>query len=178
MLSHSPRTLLGRLPTFLRRYRSKPRIATERETQPRSRPLIWTRNLVSGMLRRRNQLREPPILVFDVPCTTGKPVPFFHSHLFFITNFCIAELSRKKEDSCQLLSTYVIPAGRLQSTASASQQPLPTATAPKELPTVVATAVATDTSSHPDIIISQAGCWTQFLFWTGCVSFQYTDSQH
>ncbi|KAG1844225.1 hypothetical protein F4604DRAFT_226522 [Suillus subluteus] len=123
--------LLGHLPTFLCRRPPpppKPPTATKRDTQPRSRPLIWTRNLVSDMLRRRDQLREPPIV--DVPCTAE-------------------ELSRKKKEASGYSrppNTYVIPTGTLQGTASSSQQPLATTMAPEGLPTAAATAVATGPS--------------------------------
>lgn len=40
----------SRFSSFLRRF--KPHGASESDTQPRSHPLSWTRNIVSGMMRR------------------------------------------------------------------------------------------------------------------------------
>ncbi|KAG1799553.1 quinon protein alcohol dehydrogenase-like superfamily [Suillus subaureus] len=71
--------------------RSKPHRAIERDSQTRSHPLSWARNVVSGMLRRGHgsdmEMREPPVV--EDPYTAIKPA-----------------LSRDKEKtSSQLIST-------------------------------------------------------------------------
>ncbi|KAG1796979.1 uncharacterized protein HD556DRAFT_264414 [Suillus plorans] len=62
---------LSRFPSFWRR--SKSHGETGHHTRPRSHPLSWTRNLVSGILRRRDgsdmELRE-----VEVPYTAGKEI--------------------------------------------------------------------------------------------------------
>jgi hypothetical protein len=66
----TPTPTLSRFSSFWRP--SKPHGATERNTQSRSRPFSWTRNLVSGILSRRDgseiQLQE-----VEVPHTAGQP---------------------------------------------------------------------------------------------------------
>jgi hypothetical protein len=115
--------------------------------------------------------------------------PYMHLHSLYLFSTLIYSLSltfvqrnyharKKSSGSSRSPNTYVMPTRTLQDTASSSQQPLATATAPEGPPTVVATAVATVTSSHSDIIITHAGWWTRFLLWIGCVSFQHTDGQH
>jgi len=44
-------------------------------------------------------------------------------------------------------------------------------------PTVAATSVATTTTSRPDAVTPQAGRWTRFWLFIGCVPPQYTDGQ-
>ncbi|KAG2041010.1 hypothetical protein BDR03DRAFT_947941 [Suillus americanus] len=101
------RRTLGSFSSFCRS--SELNRAADPDTQSQSQPLSWIRNLGSGMMRRRDtsdiQLREPPVV--EVPCTAGKPVHFFvfHSSPSLLTRFCAEKLSRKKEASCQLLST-------------------------------------------------------------------------
>jgi len=100
----TPAPALSRFSSFWRRF--KPHGATERNTQSRSQPFSWTRNLVSGILRRRDgsdiQLRE-----VEVPHTAGQPVHFFlfHGSSLSLTPLCTEKLSCKKEEaSCQLIS--------------------------------------------------------------------------
>ncbi|KAG0701014.1 WD40-repeat-containing domain protein [Suillus ampliporus] len=65
--SHGQRDHRGGSPSSRRR-RSHPR--GERDTQSRSRPLSWAKNLISGILRDI-KLQAPPVV--DVPLTAGKP---------------------------------------------------------------------------------------------------------
>jgi hypothetical protein len=32
--------------------------------------------------------------------------------------------------------------------------------------------------SHPDVMIRQAGCWTRFWLFLGCLSTEYTDGHN
>ncbi|KAG1859732.1 hypothetical protein F4604DRAFT_2037144 [Suillus subluteus] len=114
---------LSRFFSYLRR--SKPYRETEPDTQSRSHSLSWTRNLVPGILRRRDgsdiQLRE-----VKVPHTAGQP------RNYHATGKKAASSSRpSKIHSTQQPNTAT------QSTPPSSLQP-PTATA-STLPVVVGT---------------------------------------
>ncbi|KAG2344605.1 hypothetical protein BDR05DRAFT_947293 [Suillus weaverae] len=152
---------LGPLFSFWRR--SKSHGPTERDAKSTSRPLSWTRNLVSSLLRRRDgsdiQLRE-----VEVPYTAGKPRNYH------------ARKKKQTTSSSRPLNAHTTqqPSGA-QSTPSSSQQPPPTTAA--SIPSViVGTAGTTGTTLSPHITI--AGWRARFVGWLCCVPIQHADGQH
>ncbi|KAG2343876.1 WD40 repeat-like protein [Suillus weaverae] len=155
------RNLGGPFSSFWRR--SKPHGPTEPDTQSRSRPLSWTRNLVSGILRGRDrsniQLRE-----VEVPCTWAKPRNYH---------------ARKKKPTTSSsrppnTRTTQQPSGAAQSTPSSSQLPPPTTTS--ILSAVAGTTGASDTTSRPHI--TGAGWRARFVGWICCMPIQNADGHH
>ncbi|KAG2344607.1 hypothetical protein BDR05DRAFT_947296 [Suillus weaverae] len=152
---------LGPLSSFWRR--SKSHGATERNTKSPSRPLSWTRNLVSSLLRRRDgsdiQLRE-----VEVPYTAGKPRNYH------------ARKKKPAASSSRPPNTHTTqqPNAATQSTPPSSQQPPPT-TAASTPSAVVGTAGTTGTVSRPHIT---GGGWrARFVGWLCCMPVQNTNSQ-
>ncbi|KAG2041018.1 hypothetical protein BDR03DRAFT_947973 [Suillus americanus] len=136
----------SRFSSFLRRF--KPHGATESDTETRSHPLSWTRNIVSGMMRRPDgsdiQLQE-----VEVPYTAGKPRNYH------------ARKKKPTTSSSRPPKTHPTQqhGGATQNTASSSQLPPPTATA----------------SSH--ITIRVAGWRARFMVWLCCMPTENTDGQ-
>ncbi|KAG1844224.1 WD40-repeat-containing domain protein [Suillus subluteus] len=132
--------------------RSKPHRATEPDTQSRSRPLSWTRNLVSGIMRRQDrsdiQLRE-----VEVPCAPGKPRNYHARKKKLVA-------SSSRPPSAHTTQPH---SGAAQSTPPSSQQPPPTATI-STLSAVADTAGATGTTSRPYITIV-SGWRTRVMLW-------------
>ncbi|KAG1796992.1 uncharacterized protein HD556DRAFT_1357708, partial [Suillus plorans] len=137
-------------------WRSESHGATERDTQSRSRPLSWTRNLVSRIRRRDGsdiQLRE-----VEVPYTAGKP----RNHH-----------ARKKlaASSSRPSNTHITQqhSATTKSTPPSSQQLPPISTAPT--PSIVSgTAEATGTTSRPHITVT--GWRARFVGWLCCMPIQ------
>ncbi|KAG2039119.1 hypothetical protein BDR03DRAFT_952907 [Suillus americanus] len=150
---------------------SKPHGTTEHDTQFQSRPLSWTRNLVFGILRRRDgsdiQLRE-----VEVPCTWAKPVHFLHSHssspLTFFAQRNYHARKKPAASSSRPSNTRTTQQHSMatQSTLSSSQLPPPT---------VAGTAV---TTSRPNIAIRDSGWRTRLMLWVCCVPIQSVDGHH
>ncbi|KAG2337778.1 YVTN repeat-like/Quino protein amine dehydrogenase [Suillus weaverae] len=143
--------------------RSKPHKATQRDDQPRSQPLSWTRNL-SAILRRRDgsdiQLRE-----VEVPYTAGKPRNYH------------ARKKKPTTSSSRPPKTHTTqqPSAATQSTPSSSQQPPPTTAATSTPSAAVGTAGTTGTVSRPHIT---GGGWrAHFVGWLCCVPIQNTNGQ-
>ncbi|KAG1853185.1 quinon protein alcohol dehydrogenase-like superfamily [Suillus subalutaceus] len=140
---------LSRFSFFLRR--SRPHGATERDTQIRSRPFSWTRNIVSSILRRRDgsdiQLHE-----VEVPCTAGKPRNYH---------------ARKKPatSSSRPSNTHAMQqhSAATQSISPSSQQSSPAAIT-STLSAVPDTARAAGTTSRPRITIDSGWC-TRLMLW-------------
>ncbi|KAG1807395.1 hypothetical protein EV424DRAFT_1576411 [Suillus variegatus] len=133
-------------------WHSKSHGAIERDTQSRSRPLSWTRNLVSRICRRDGsdiQLRE-----VEVPYTAGKP----RNHH-----------AKKKlaASSSRPSNTHIMQqhSATTKSTPSSQQLP-PIATAPTSS-IVSGTAEATGTTSHPHITVT--GWCAHFVGWLCCM---------
>ncbi|KAG1730993.1 hypothetical protein EDB19DRAFT_1363210 [Suillus lakei] len=147
-------------------HRSKPHRTTEHDTHPRSHPLSWTQNLISGIPRRRPEsdieLQEPPVV--DVPCTAGQP-----------RNYHARKKPAASTSKPSNTHTAQQPSGAAQSTPSASQQPPPTAAASTSS-TVAGAAGITGTISRPHII--GAGWRARFVGWLCCMSIQTTGGQH
>ncbi|KAG1816796.1 uncharacterized protein BJ212DRAFT_1480649 [Suillus subaureus] len=128
--------------------RSKPHGATERDTQPRSHPLSWTRNIVSGMMRRRDgsdiQLQE-----VEVPYTAGKPRNYH------------ARKKKPATSSSRPPKTHPTQqhSGATQNIPSSSQLPPPTATA------------------SPHTTIRVTGWRSRFMVWLCCIPIQNTGGQ-
>jgi hypothetical protein len=139
---------------------------TERNTQPRSYPSSWARNIVSGILRRSDgsdiELREP--LVAEVPYTAIQPK---HYH------------ARKKIPAARPPNTHATQqqtSAATQSTPPSSQTPPPAATT--STPSAVAGAArTTGTAPRSDIIVRQAGWWTRLMLWVTSASAEYTSNQ-
>ncbi|KAG1851720.1 hypothetical protein F4604DRAFT_1306876 [Suillus subluteus] len=131
----------SRFSSFLRRF--KPHGATESDTQPRSHPLSWTRNIVSGMMRKPDrsdiQLQE-----VEVPYTAGKPRNYH------------ARKKKSTTSSSRPPKTHPTQqhGGATQNTPSSSQLPPPTATA----------------SSH--VTIRVAGWRARFMVWLCCMPIE------
>lgn len=120
----------------------------------------WSQRTLLGSLptflhhHRSSQLRELPMV--DIACGV-------HMGSYYAGKKTTARSSRPPD-------TYVILTAISQRTASLQKPP---ATALAE-PQAVTTAEAIGMSSHPDINITRAGCWTRFLLWIGCVCFHHT----
>jgi WD40 repeat protein len=157
-----PTPALSRFSSFWRR--SKPHGATERNTQSRSQPFSWTRNLVSGILRRRDgsdiQLRE-----VEVPHTAGQPRNYH------------ARKKKQAASSSRTPSTHTTqqPSGAAQSIPSSSQQP-PSIAAASVSPAVTGAVGTTETLSRPHIIV--AGWRARLVGWLCCMPVQNADGQH
>ncbi|KAG2343916.1 hypothetical protein BDR05DRAFT_962565 [Suillus weaverae] len=156
-----PQRTLSPFASFWRRF--KPNGATESNPKSRSRPLSWTRNLVSGIVRRRNgsdiQLRE-----VEVPHTAGKPRNYH------------ARKKKPAASSSRPSNTHATQQSNTatQSTPSSSQQPPPTAAA--STPSAVTGAAGTTgTLSRPHITI--AGWRARFVGWLCCIPIQNTNGQ-
>ncbi|KAG1893949.1 uncharacterized protein F5891DRAFT_1064213 [Suillus fuscotomentosus] len=148
----------SRFPSFWRR--SKSHVETERETRPRSHPLSWTRNMVSGILRRRDGSNTA-----EVPYTAAQPRSYH---------------ARKKPapGSSHPPNAHTMQqqtGAATQSTPSSSQTPPPTATS--TLSAVTAAPGITGTISRPDVTIRQAGWGIRFMLWATCASVEYTTNQ-
>ncbi|KAG1853174.1 hypothetical protein DFJ58DRAFT_789872, partial [Suillus subalutaceus] len=141
-------------------HRSKSHGATEHDTQSRSRPFSWTRNLAFGILRRRDgsdiELRE-----VEVPCTAGKP-RYYH-----------ARKKKPAASSSRATNAHTTqqPSGAAQSTSPSSQQS-PSTTAASTFPAVTSAAGTTGTRSHPYIPV--AGWRVRFVGWLCCMPIQST----
>lgn len=120
----------------------------------------WSQRTLLGSLptflhhHRSFQLRELPMV--DIACGV-------HMGSYYAGKKTTARSSRPPD-------TYVIPTAISQRTASLQKPP---ATALAE-PQAVTTAEAIGMSSHPDINMTRAGCWTRFLLWIGCVCSHHT----
>ncbi|KAG2078501.1 WD40 repeat-like protein [Suillus decipiens] len=148
--------------SFLRH--SKPHRTTEPDTKSRSQSFSWTRDLVSGILHRRDgsdvQLQE-----VKVPCTAGKP------RNYHARPKPAASLSRPS--NTHIMQQYT---ATTQSVTPSSQQLPPTANA-SILSAVPSAAEATRTTSCPHIIID-SGWRTRVMLWIRCMPIQHTDGQH
>ncbi|KAG2051113.1 WD40 repeat-like protein [Suillus hirtellus] len=125
---------------------------TEHHTRPLSHYLNWTRNLVSGMLRRRDgsdiELRE-----VEVPYTAGKPRNFH---------------ARKKPTANSSRPPIIHPTHK----PNASSSQLPPATTASTL----SAAGASGTPSRPHITI--AGWRARFVGCICCMPIQNADGHH
>ncbi|KAG2112588.1 uncharacterized protein F5147DRAFT_683583 [Suillus discolor] len=99
---------------------------------------------------------------------------FCPSHFLFVLDFIFTEeLSCKKEDDCRLLTTsQYLCFGHWTITGDS----IITGTITYHYEGIT-TEMAIATLSHPEIDITQAGCWTRFLLWIGWVTFQHSDGQ-
>jgi WD40 repeat protein len=153
----------GRFSSFWRRF--EPHRAGRRDNQPRSQPLSWTRNIVSGMMRRPDrsdiEMREPPVV--EVPYAPGKP-----------RNYHVRK-KKQATSSSQFPNTHNTqqPSAATQSTPSSLQQPPPTTTA--STPAIVGTAGTTETISHPHI--TGSGWRVRFVGWLCCIPVQNLNGQ-
>ncbi|KAG1807409.1 WD40-repeat-containing domain protein [Suillus variegatus] len=140
---------LSRFHSFWRR--SKSHGETGHHTRPRSHPLSWTRNLVSGILRRRDgsdmELRE-----VEVPYTAGKP------RNYHARNKPTASSSRPP---------------KIHATQS-SQLPPDTTTSTHSA--VTGTAEASGTPLRPHITCT--GWRARFVGWLCCMPIQNADGHH
>ncbi|KAG2051093.1 WD40 repeat-like protein [Suillus hirtellus] len=137
-------------------HRSKSHGETEHHTRTLSHSLNWTRNLVSGMLRRRDgsdiELRE-----IEVPCTAGKPRNYH---------------ARKKPTASS--SGPPKTHATQKPSASSSQLPPPAATT-STLSAVTGTAEASGTPSRLHITCTR---WrARFMGWICCMPIQNADHQ-
>lgn len=133
---------------------------TERETQPRSHPLSWTQNVVSGMLRRRDESDT-----VEVPYTGAQP-----------KNYHARKKPAPGPSHPPNPHTMQQQTGAAtQSTSSSSQTPPPTATS--TLSAVAAAPGITGTISRPNVTIRQAGWGIRFMLWATCASVEYTINQ-
>ncbi|KAG2112943.1 hypothetical protein BD769DRAFT_1112817 [Suillus cothurnatus] len=152
----------SRFSTFWRR--SKPHGATEPDTQSRSRPLSWTRNLVSGILHRREgsgiQLGE-----VNVPYTAGKPRNYH------------ARKKKAAASSSRPPNTHTTQqfGEAAQSIPSSSQLP-PLTTTASTFSAIPGTTRATGTISRPHI--AGAGRRARFVGWVCCMPIQNVDGYH
>ncbi|KAG2051114.1 WD40 repeat-like protein [Suillus hirtellus] len=159
--SHGPPISVPRQRTLSRFHsfwhRSKSHGETGHHTRPRSHPLSWTRNLVSGILRRRDgsdiELRE-----VEVPYTAGKPRNY-HA---------------RKKPTASLSEPPKIHATQKPSTSS-SQLPPPTATT-SILSASTGSAEASGTPSRPHITCT--GWRARFMGWICCIPIQNADGHH
>ncbi|KAG2051109.1 WD40 repeat-like protein [Suillus hirtellus] len=140
--------------------RSKSHMETEREAQPRSHSLSWARNVVSSMLRRRDESDT-----VEVPYTAAQPRSYH---------------ARKKPapgpshpPNAHTMQQQTSAA--TQSTPSSSQTSPPTATS--TLSAVTAAPGIAGTISRPDVTIRQAGWGIRFMLWATCASAEYTVNQ-
>ncbi|KAG1851374.1 Sec63 Brl domain-containing protein [Suillus subluteus] len=147
------------------------------DTSPSS-PLDWARNLLRphGQSSEGTELQGRSPTVVEVPYAQGKR-----------RNACARE-KRKR-----LLSPWKNP------TASSSQPPKPnttqqSGTATRNQPSLqpqpavsnssttpavgANTAAASSIPSHPGVILRQAGLWTRFWLFIGCLSPEYQDGRH
>ncbi|KAG1798365.1 Quino protein amine dehydrogenase [Suillus variegatus] len=142
----------SRFPSFWRRSKSHGEI--EHHTRPLSHSLNWTRNLVSGMLRRRDgsdiELRE-----VEVPYTAGKPRNYH---------------ARKKPTSTSSQAPKIHTMQKPN--ASSSQLPATAST----LSGVAGTVEASGTPSRPHI--TGTGWRVRFVGWICCMPIQNTDGHH
>ncbi|KIK39018.1 hypothetical protein CY34DRAFT_808783 [Suillus luteus UH-Slu-Lm8-n1] len=144
-------------------------------TSPSS-PLDWARNLLKSRRQSGEQIelqgRSPAVLV---PYAKGKrrnasarerrkrPSPWQNS---------AASSSRPPKPSATQQSGTATP-------AQPSLQPQPAASSSSATPAVGDNAVATSlTSSRPDVVLRQAGVWTRFWLFIGCLSPEYQDDRH
>ncbi|KAG2343883.1 hypothetical protein BDR05DRAFT_947964 [Suillus weaverae] len=142
-------------------HRSNSHRTTEPDTQLRSRALSWTRNLVSGILRKRDgsdiQLRE-----VEVPYTAGKPRNYH------------ARKKKPAASSSRPPNTHNTQQPRAHHHRHSNYLPL-SATA-STLLAVAGTAGTTGTISSPRITI--AGWRARFVGWRCCMPVQHTNGQH
>ncbi|KAG1798373.1 quinon protein alcohol dehydrogenase-like superfamily [Suillus variegatus] len=132
--------------------RSKSHMETERDTQPRSHPLSWARNVIESD-------------TVEVPYTGAQPRSYH---------------ARKKPapgpshpPNAHTMQQQTSVA--TQSTPSSSQTPPPTATS--TLSAVTAAPGTTGTISRPNVTIRQAGWGIRFVLWATCASVEYTVNQ-
>lgn len=156
-----PQRILGSFPSFW--HHPKPHSTAKRDTQPRSHPLSWTRNLVSGIVRRQDTSKQEPPVV-EVPYTAGKPRNY-HARKKLATS-----LSRPPK-----IYTTQKPSAEIKGARSSSQLPPPTSTA-STLAAVTSTAGVMGTPSHP--YITGVGWRARFVGWICCMPIQNTDSHH
>ncbi|KAG2051118.1 hypothetical protein BDR06DRAFT_959304 [Suillus hirtellus] len=132
-------------------HRSKSHGVTRHDTRPQSHPLSWTRNLVSGILRRRDgsdiELRE-----VEVPYTAGKP----RNH------------HARKKPTASLSGPPKIHA------TQSSQLPPDTTTSTHSA--VTSTAEAPGTPSRPHITCT--GWRARFVSWLCCMPIQNAHGHH
>lgn len=141
-----------------------PRESTQPGRLASHNPLSLVRNLISGMLHRRDgsAIWLSPV---EVPLTAGKPRNYH---------------ARKKPSASSSQppkppTTQQQNGGASQSNLPSSQQPPVTATASTTPTTATGTATAARTS-HPDITIKRAGRRARFLLWVCCVPAQQAGS--
>jgi hypothetical protein len=151
---------LSRFFSFLRR--SKPTRETESDTQSRSHYLNWTRNLVSGILRRRDgsdmQLRET-----EVPYTGPQPRNY-HAR---VKKAASSSRPSNIHTTQQLSATT-------QTTPPSSQQP-PLTAATSALSTPAGTPGTMGAPSRPHVIV--AGWRARFVSWLCFVPVQTANGQ-
>ncbi|KAG2343896.1 WD40 repeat-like protein [Suillus weaverae] len=144
--------------------RSKPHRATKPDIQSRSHPLSWTRNLVSGILRKRDgsdiQLRE-----VEVPCTAGKPRNY--------------HATKKKPPASSSrppnIHTTQQPSGATQNAPTSPQLPPPIATTSA----LSAMADITETSGTPlSPHITVTGWRARFMGCICCMPIQNAGGHH
>ncbi|KAG1853801.1 WD40-repeat-containing domain protein [Suillus tomentosus] len=118
---------------------------------PLSSPLDWTRNILKQRRQRGEGIafQGPDPAVVEVPCAPGTR-----------RNACARE-KRKNLFTPKIPTTAAI--------SGSSSTP----------PVGDATGIATiSTTSRPDATIKQAGLWTRFWLFLGCLSPEYTDGHH
>ncbi|KAG1816730.1 uncharacterized protein BJ212DRAFT_1299487 [Suillus subaureus] len=132
---------------------------TEPDTQSRSHSLSWTRNLVSGILRKRD---GSDIQSQEVPYTAGKPRNY-HAR------------GKPAVSSSRPLNSHTTqqPNAATQSTPPSSQQSPPTAT-PPTLSAAASTLGIMEAPSRPNVTIRDSGWRTRLMLWV-CYSFLALD---
>jgi hypothetical protein len=159
--------------------RSKPTRETESDTQSRSHYLNWTRNLVSGILRRRDgsdmQLREA-----EVPYTGPQPVRFFFNgyslSLTLVTQRNYHARGKKAASSSRPSNIHTTQqlSATTQTTPPSSQQ-LPFTAATSAHSTPAGTPGTMGSPSRPHVII--AGWRARFVSWLCFVPVQAANGQ-
>ncbi|KAG1839338.1 hypothetical protein DFJ58DRAFT_109209 [Suillus subalutaceus] len=143
-----------------------------------SSPLDWARNLLRprGQSDEGTELQGRSPTVVEVPYAQGKR-----------RNACAREKRKKLllplKNSTASSSQPPKPNTTQQSgTATQTQpslQPQPAGSNSSTTPAVGDnTAATTSAPSHPDVILRQAGLWTRFWLFIGCLSPEFQDGRH
>ncbi|KAG1816733.1 uncharacterized protein BJ212DRAFT_1299489 [Suillus subaureus] len=146
---------LSRFFSFLRHF--KPHRETDPDTQSRSYSLSWTRNLVSGILRKRD---GSDIQSQEVPYTAGKPRNYHATG----------------KTAARPPNTHIT-----QQTNTATQSTPPSSHQPPSIATASTVSAAAGTPgkmgapSHPHVTV--AGWRARFVGWLCFVPVQNTNSQ-
>ncbi|KAG2747301.1 hypothetical protein P692DRAFT_20737822, partial [Suillus brevipes Sb2] len=145
------------------------------DTQDISPSLDWGRNLLKRHRQRGEgiELQGSRPAVVEVPYAKGKR-----------RNASAREVALAKQKQ------KMKPLYSKNSTAGSSQPPKPDVAKPSSQPQAAdssssttpavgnATSATNPMHSRPDVMIRQAGCWTRFWLFLGCLSTEYTDGHN